>query len=465
MPFVPGDSQIFAPLFSDPAIADVFSDAQFVRRLLEVEAALARVEGRLGVIPAEAAQTIDSASASLAVDLDRLRAAVERDGFPIVELVRQLREHVGRAAADFVHRGATTQDILDTALVLQIRAALEVMEPLMFRLMENLAALAQRHRRTLMAGRTHGQQALPITFGFKVAGWLAPLIRHRSRLSEMKPRLLVVQLGGATGTLAALGESGLRVQAALADELGLSVLPMPWHTQRDTLAELAGWLSLVSGALAKMAQDILLLTQTEVAEVREGGEAARGGSSTMPQKRNPITGELILAAARANASLLASMHQALVQEHERGTHGWQLEWLALPQMFGLTTGALRHAGALCADLVVNEARMRENVRASNGVMLAEAASLALAGAMGLAAARTLVAEACQIATTEKRPLSEVLQERTEIAVDWSSFSDESAHLGQAEAFIARVLADYRDGAADDLRAGPILPAEISSLSS
>ena len=191
-----------------------------------------------------------------------------------------------------------------------------------------------------MAGRTHSQQALPITFGFKVAGWLAPLLRHRERLAELRPRVLVVQFGGAVGTLAALGASGPQVQEALASELGLNLPPIPWHTQRDTMAELAGWLSMLNGSLAKMAQDVILLAQSEVSELSESGDSTRGGSSTMPQKNNPITSELIITAARTNASLLASMHQAQVQEHERGTHGWQMEWLVLPQMFTLTAAAL-----------------------------------------------------------------------------------------------------------------------------
>ena len=194
-----------------------------------------------------------------------------------------------------------------------------------------------------MAGRTHSQQALPITFGFKVAGWLAPLIRHRERLAELRPRVLVVQFGGAVGTLATLGRSGTQVQEALAAELGLNLLPIPWHTQRDTMAELAGWLSIFNGSLAKMAQDVILLAQSEVSELSESGNSTRGGSSTMPQKSNPIISELIITAARTNASLLASMHQAQVQEHERGTHGWQMEWLVLPQMFTLTAAALNRA--------------------------------------------------------------------------------------------------------------------------
>jgi 3-carboxy-cis,cis-muconate cycloisomerase len=438
MPFSPTDSSIFAPLFSDPDLAALFSDEQTVRYWLDVEGGLAQVQGRLGVIPPEAAERIASVAATLQIDYAKLQSGVQAAGVPITELVRQLREQVGNAA-DYVHWGATTQDIMDTALVLQIRAALGVIEPALQRAIGNLARLANRHRRTLMAGRTHSQQALPITFGFKVAGWLAPLLRHRARLNEIKPRVLVVQFGGAAGTLAALGGQGAHIQAALAGELQLAALPMPWHTQRDGLAELAGWLSLVSGSLAKMAQDIILLAQSEVAEVREGDDPARGTSSTMPQKSNPIVSELILAAARANASLLSAMHQALVQEHERGTHGWQVEWLTLPQMAAFTCSALKHASFLSDNMVVDAARMQANVQASNGLMLAEAITFALYPTLGGAEAKRLVSEACQLAVVQNRHLADVVREKTSAPVDWPTIQDETAYLGSAEAFIDRVL--------------------------
>ncbi len=439
MSLSPADSTIFAPLFSDPDLARIFSDEQFVRNLLEVERTLAQVQGKLGVIPKEAAGEIESAATALEVDFERLRAGTEKDGFPIIELVRQLRHHLKPESADYVHWGATTQDIMDTALVLQMRAALGVIENTLEQVIKNLAALADRHRRTLMAGRTHAQQALPITFGFKVANWLAPLLRHRGRLVELKPRLLVAQFGGAVGTLAALGDKGIQVQEALAEELRLGVLPMPWHTQRDTLVEAANWLSLVSGGLAKMAQDILLLAQTEIGEVRESDDPWRGGSSTMPQKENPMVSEVIIAVARANASLLASMHHALIQEHERATHGWQMEWLALPQMFGHTSVALKKALFLSENLVVDGARMQENVRASHGLMLAEAVSFVLAKSMRRAEAKRVVGEACRIAALQGRHLLEVVQEKVSAPVDWTALNNEVDYLGSTEAFIDRMV--------------------------
>lgn len=442
----PADSQILSTLFGDPEISGILSERRYVQLMLDVEGALASVQGRLGVIPSDAAAEIVARATALEVDEDQFRAGVEKAGVPVSELVRQLRAHVGGTSADYVHWGATTQDIMDTALVLQIRAALTHIEANLERVIRALAGLADRHRRTLMAGRTHGQQAVPISFGLKVANWLSPLLRHRRRLAEIKRRLLVVQFGGAAGTLAALGSSGLAVQEALAAELDLGVSSTPWHSQRDSLAELGGWLSMVSGSLAKMAQDVILMTHSEVGELRESADPSRGGSSTMPQKSNPVASELIVVAARANATLLANMHQALIQEHERATHGWQLEWLTLPQMIALTAAALKKAHFLSQNLVVDVARMRANVTASNGLMMAEALTFALAPVhMGRDEAKQLIKEACQVALDQKRHLLDVVQEKTPLPLDWEALRDESAYLGSSDVFIDRVLSEANLG--------------------
>jgi 3-carboxy-cis,cis-muconate cycloisomerase len=430
-------------VFADEALARIFSEERYVAEMVAVEAALATVEARLGVIPAESGKVIGERAASFRPDLGLIRSRMTDDGVPVIELVRQLREHVGGAAADDVHFGATTQDIMDTALVLQMRTALAAVEKTLGRVIENLAAMARRYRGSVMPGRTHSQQAVPIPFGLKAAGWLAPLLRHRTRLAELRPRALAVQLGGAAGTLEPLGDRGGDVAEALAAELGLSAPPLPWHTQRDTLAEVAGWLSLVSGSLGKMAQDVILLAQTEIGEVRETAEEGRGGSSTMPQKVNPVVSEQIVAAGRLNAALLAAMHQALIQEHERATSGWQMEWWTLPRMFELTASALRKAEFLTARLHVDEARMRHNVGASNGLMLAETVSFALSKTMSRKAAKALVTAACRTARTEGRHLVDVVREQTDAPLDWDRLKDESAHLGSAQAFIDRVLAEAR----------------------
>jgi 3-carboxy-cis,cis-muconate cycloisomerase len=436
---------VLESVFADEDLAAVFSEARYVREMVAVEAALSTVEARLGVIPAESGARIVAASATFRPDLDAIRARLAHDGVPVIELVRQLREHVGGPAADDVHFGATTQDIMDTALVLQMRAALAAVERTLDRVVDNLAAMARRYRASVMPGRTRSQQAVPIPFGLKVAGWLAPLLRHRKRLAEMRTRVLVVQLGGAAGTLEPLAARGVAVAEALAAQLDLAAPPMPWHTQRDALAEVAGWLSMMSGSLAKMAQDIILLAQTEIGEVRESAEEGRGGSSTMPQKVNPVTSEQIVAAARINAALLCAMHQAMIQEHERATSGWQIEWGTLPRMFELTASALRKAEYLSTHLAVDEARMRHNVSAANGLMLAEAISFALATTMSRKAAKVLVTAACRTAQEENRHLVDVLRGQTDAALEWDRLKDETAHFGSAQAFIDRVLADARAG--------------------
>ncbi len=442
MAFFPGDTKLFGGLLGDLELARLFSDEAYLARLLEVEVALAVAQERLGLVPQGCSAQIQRAATGLAVDWVQLQADTERDGFPLVGLLQQLRKALEGEAATYLHWGATTQDILDTALVLQLREALAWLEARLRRLVGLLAGLAESHRHTLMVGRTHSQQALPLTFGLKAAVWLAPLLRDLQRLRELRPRLLVVQLGGAVGTLASLGDRGQEVAEALAQELGLGVPLLPWHTQRDNLAELAGWLSLLSGSLAKMAQDIVLLAQSEVAEVRESREEGRGGSSTMPQKSNPVQSELVVAVARQNAALLASMHQALIQEHERATHGWQLEWLCLPQMLALSGAALNRALYLGENLEVSVARMEANLRATGGLLLAEALSLALSPYLGRTEAKTLVQQAARDALQQGVNLVELVRSRTKAPLDWAALSEEH-YLGQTQHFIQVVLEQAR----------------------
>ena len=437
------DSKIFGSLFGDFEINQVLTDEAYVRALVEVETALARAEGSVGVIPRAAADQISSAADPNKINLESLAKGTVRSGFPIIALVQEIRKAVGREAASYVHWGATTQDIMDTASVLQLRAAIRLYKERLREAARYLSELANRHRVTVLAGRTHSQQALPVSFGLKVAAWLAPLIRHAARLDEISPRLLVVQFGGAAGTLAALGDKGLAVMHVLADELGLDAPVMPWHAQRDNLVEFAGWLSLLTSSLGKMAQDIILLAQTEVGEVSESAEEGRGGSSTMPQKSNPITSELILAAARTNASLLSGLHQAQIQEHERATHGWQVEWLTLPQMVALTGGALKHAVYLAKNLQIDEEKMRENITRADDVILAEAAVFALAKAMPRGKADELVKRACGIAVSDRKPLIEVVRHLAKAtipdeAVDWQALAAPENYLGETAKIIDRV---------------------------
>ncbi len=440
----PFDSEIFGPLFSDREVAALFSDGETVRAMIEVERALARAQAHVGVIPSAAASAIDQKLLAFEPDLAAIGAGTAQSGVPIVALVDQMRAHVGGDAADFIHWGATSQDIIDTALVLRLRAASEIFSGRLDYLVERLSDLADKHRNTLMVARTRSQRALPTTFGLTAASWLLPLVRHRDRLQEMRARLLVVQFGGAVGTHAALGDKGIDVMCALADELGLGAPPTAWHTQRDTIVEAAGWLSLVTGSIGKMAQDLVLLGQPEIAEVRAG---KGGGSSTMPQKANPVRAETVVALARANAGLLATMHQALIQEHERGGAGWNLEWMTLPQMAAATGSALVHAKALADDITVDATRMTANLSADKGLVLAEAITFALAAHMPRAEATALVKTACETARADSRNLVEVVRERTDAPLNWKTLSDPANYLGSADGLIDRALAAARGAGA------------------
>ncbi len=441
----PIDSEVYGGLFATSAMREVFADAARFQRLLDVEAALARAEARLGLIPAAAAEEITARADIGGFDLEAIRRGTELVGYPIVPLVEALSQACAGDAGRYVHWGATTQDIVDTGLVLQIRDGLRLVEADLAGIERALAELAARYRDTVMAGRTHLQHALPITFGFKCALWLSPIRRHAERLAELRGRVEVVQFGGAVGTLASLGDDGIRVLEALAGELGLGTPDIAWHVARDGLAELAAFLGLLTGSLGKIATDISLLMQTEVAEAFEPYQTGRGASSTMPQKRNPIACEFILAAARNVRQLVPVMLDAVAQDHERATGPWHAEWLALPPMFALTAGALRHARTLLEGLEVDPARMRRNLDLTNGTILAEAVMMALAPAVGRQEAHHLVAAACRRAIEADRPLLDVVRETPEVTAHLpperlARLLDPASYTGLAGAFVDRVLA-------------------------
>ncbi|MEZ4631421.1 MAG: 3-carboxy-cis,cis-muconate cycloisomerase [Deinococcales bacterium] len=443
MSLFPLTSEIFSTSFQDPDLKDIFSDEHFIAKMLYVESQLAHVQAKLAIIPMEAAEAIQDSLAQVKIDIIKLSEQTDRDGVPVSELVKQLRGQLPKEAASYLHWGATTQDIMDTALVLQLREALRLFEAKLKKLMGELSALTEKHRHSLMAGRSHSQQALPITFGFKVANWLMPLLRHVERLEELKKRLFTLQFGGAVGTLASLADKGLEVHEALARTLDLHASVIAWHTQRDNLVEVATWAGMVSGSLAKMAQDIILLAQNEVGELRESGDLGRGGSSTMPQKSNPIQSEIILAAARHNASLIASMHHALIQEHERATHGWQLEWLNLPQILMFSMVALNKALFLSQNLQVNEAQMLANLKASQGLMMAEALEFALSQKSSRSEAKNLVKTAV-LALNQKPHMHLIDELKSKLGseyqyLDLDRYYDESHYLGVTQKWIDRVL--------------------------
>ncbi len=445
MPSTPFDSAIFRDTFGAPAMRAVFSDEAVVRRYVEVEVALAAAEARAGVIPAAAAAAIRAGARPDAIDLAKLKAETDLVGYPIVGLVHQLASQVGDAGR-YVHWGATTQDIMDTATVLQIGEALALVEADLAAIEAALAALAATHRATVMAGRTHLQHALPVTFGYKAAVWLTMIRRHRQRLVELRPRVLVGQLAGAAGTLASLGDKGLAVHDALMDELGLARPVAPWHVARDAFAETVSFLGLVTGSLAKIATDVMLLMQTEVAEAFEPFVAGRGSSSTMPQKRNPISCELIVAAARIVRGHVGLMLDAMAADHERATGPWQLEWVAIPESFLAAGGALRQSRLMLEGLIVDAGRMRRNLDLTGGLIVAEAVMMALAQHTGRGAAHDLVYGACRAALDKGNTLLAELERLPEVTrhLDGkrlAELTDPVNYLGSAPAMIDRVLED------------------------
>ncbi|HLB98485.1 MAG TPA: adenylosuccinate lyase family protein [Acetobacteraceae bacterium] len=444
MPTNPADGTILGVLYGSDAMRAVFDEAMYFQRMLDVEAALARAQARLGIIPADAAIAITAAPRYENLDPAELAASARNVGYPVVGLVAGLSRAAG-AAGGWTHWGATTQDIMDTATVLQARDGLALIRGSLLAIVTALATQADRYRATVMAGRTHLQQALPITFGLKCATWAQPLIAHVERLDQLRPRLERVGFGGAAGTLASLGAQGVAVMEALAAELGLGVPLAPWHICRDAFAEAMGLLGLICGSLAKLATDTILLAQTEVGEMAEPYVAGRGSSSTMPQKRNPIASEYVLAAARTVQALVPVMQGAMAADHERATGPWQAEMLALPQGFVLTHGALQHATAIAEGMVIDPARMRRNLDASGGLIVAEALMMGLAPQLGRGEAHPVVKHACDLALAEAIPLAEALARDPSVAarLDRAAIerlTDPAGYLGSANAFIDRVLA-------------------------
>lgn len=437
-------------MFGTAPMRALFADEALVERYLEVEAALARAQAQLGLIPAEAGAAISAAAARgrAMIDLPALKRETELVGYPIVALVRQLAAAAGPEAGGYVHWGATTQDIMDCATVLQLRAALGLIEAELAALRAILADLAARHRDTLMPGRTHLQHALPVTFGYKVAIWLAALDRHAERLAQLRPRVELVQFGGAAGTLASLGaEAGLATRRKLARELGLGEADITWHVARDGLAEAVGLLALIGGTLGKAAYDIMLMMMNELAEAFEPFAPGRGASSTMPQKFNPICCEAMLACARMLRSRAGEMLDAMVADFERATGPWHIEWVALPEAFIMAAGSLAQARFLFAGLAVQPARMRANLDLTGGLIVAEAAMMALAPHTGRGEAHEIVYGACRRAVAERRPLAALLAETPEAVAHLSPEAiavalDPANYVGAAPVMVDRVLARH-----------------------
>src|SRR6266540_1741339 len=448
MPSTIIDSAIFRDIFSAEAMRKVWSDENRTQKYLDIEAALARVQGRLGIIPKEAADEIVRHCTIDEIDMEKLKQQTKRIGYPILGVVSQLNTLCRDKLGEYCHWGATTQDITDTATVLQIREALELIDDDLRAISAALADLAKRHRDTPMVARSNLQQAVPITFGFKMAELLAAIERHRERLAQLRPRVLMGEFGGAAGTLASIEKGAMETQEGLMRELGLAQPPIAWHTIRDTIAEVGCFLGLVGGTLGKFAMDVKLMMQTEVGEVYEPFAPGRGSSSTMPQKRNPISSCYIHATISVVRQHVAALLDAMVADHERSTGPWEIEWIALPEAFCLLSGALAHARVVLEGLSVDVDRMRANLDVTQGLVMSEAVMMGIGPYIGREYAHDLVYELCRVAIRDDRPLLDVLAEHPQInahlgRAELAKLCDPANYLGQSGVMVDRVLANVR----------------------
>jgi 3-carboxy-cis,cis-muconate cycloisomerase len=439
------DSSIFRGIFATDAMREVWSDENRTQKYLDIEAALARVQGRLGLIPQQAADEIVSHCRLDQIDMAKLREQTERIGYPVLGVVSQLNALCRDKLGEYCHWGATTQDITDTATVLQIREALELVDAELAAIAAALAKLAREHRGTPVIGRSNLQQAIPVTFGYKMAGILSAVLRHRERLAQLRPRVLVGEFAGAAGTLASLERGAMETQAGLCAELGLAQPVIAWHTIRDNIAETGAFLGLVGGTLGKLSMDVKLMMQTEVGEVFEPYHHGRGSSSTMPQKRNPIASCYIHAAISVVRQHAAALMDAMVADHERSTGPWEIEWIALPETFCLLAGALAQARSIVEGLEVDAQAMRRNIDLTHGLVMSEAVMMGLGPYIGREYAHDLVYDLCREALARQRPLLDLLAAHPEISrhLDRAALAklcDPANYLGQSGVMVDRVLA-------------------------
>ena len=444
---MPSDA-LFGPSLSTDVMLATVSDRAWVQAMLDVEAALARAEARIGLIPAAAADGIAAHCRVDEFDVAQLGRAAVRNANPVIPLVNALRAAVPQEATAFVHHGATSQDILDTAMMLIARRALDLILVDLERAAAAAATLADRHRATMMAARTLLQQALPTTFGLKAAGWLVAIVEAQSELTRVAQTRLAVQLGGAAGTMASLSDRGLDIARELAAELTLAEPTVPWHTARGRVVEVATALGIAAGVAGKVALDVVLLAQTEVGEVSESTAAGRGSSSALPQKHNPVDAIEILAAVRGINAQVAVLLGAMVQEHERAAGAWQAEWPAFAETLRLAGGAASRLASLLAGLQVDAERMRRNLDLSGGSIMAEHVVMMLGERVDPVMARALVDTAVSTAASTGRPFKDVLREDRMITThlkpeELTAALEPSGYLGVAQVMIDRALAAYR----------------------
>jgi 3-carboxy-cis,cis-muconate cycloisomerase len=405
---------------------------------------LAEAQEKLGIIPSDIAEAIKKSGHPDNLDLNEMKADFDRVGFPILPFVKQLNKACGADAAKWIHYGATTQDILDTGMVLQIRDGLDLIEKELESIIEATSILAKSHNKTVMAGRTFQQLAAPITFGYKAAVWLDEILRHRDRLREMKKRVLVGQCSGAVGTFATLGDKGLEVQQIMMQNLGLSVPDITWHTARDSWAELISVFAMMAATFAKIANEVAILMRSEVGELSEPFEFGRGASTTLPQKRNPISCEPIIAIAPKMRELVGSQLTAMIQEHERGVGQMNIEWMVMPEAFILLSGSLKHTRFILENLWVDKENMKKNLSLGGGLLMSEAVMMGLAPIVGKERAHHLVYNAAIKALESKLSLKEALLRNSEITSVLTESTidgliDPINYIGASEQMIVNVL--------------------------
>ncbi len=449
MPSHPIESHFFKDLFGSPAMRDVFDDQRLLQKWLDFEAALARAEAQHGLIPQNAAEEITRQAQAHLMDIAAIKAGIDKTVHPLVSVIWQLSEHCEGEAGRYVHWGATTQDVMDTAIVLQIKEAMQIFDGTLAGLARTLHQLTDKHKDSPMAGRTHGQQALPTTFGFKVAVWLAEVRRHQQRMAEMKSRVLCGQFGGAVGTLAGLvdgGEvDGIAIRESLMNELGLNSAPIAWHTSRDSITEFALLISMIAALMGRIAHEVILLQKLEVGELEEPFEMGKVGSSTMPQKRNPMVCETILTLARLCREKAATAIDTLLHnEHERDWSAFQMEWVYLPELCVMAHGAMTQMLQVLDGLRVNEARMLANLNLTRGLLVAERIMLALGAHIGRQDAHDVVYECAMTAFEQDDPFIEhlIADERVSRYLDEPTLRqllDPRQYTGLAAQFATLVL--------------------------
>lgn len=445
------DSLLFRDMFGTPAMREIFSDTAYVQRIIDTETALARSQAKVGIIPAGAAEDITARADPGGLDLERLRTETEIVGYPVLPVVKQVADQCGDAGR-YLHWGATTQDIMDTAVMLQCKDGVALLQEQLDRVRHALQRLADEHAETVTAGRTHLQHALPVTFGYRCAVWLSALDRHAERLEQARRRALMVQFGGAAGTLASLGPGpeGLETRAVLAAELGLSDPAITWHVARDGLVELVTLFASIGGSLGKIAWDVMMMCSSEFGELAEPFAPGRGASSTMPQKRNPISSELMFAAAKLLREKSSSVLDAMMQDFERATGPWHLEWAAVPEAFLLLSSSLHQAAFMLSGLEVDADRMRRNTHLTGGLIVAEAVMMDIAPVLGRQRAHDVVYDACRTAIETGTTLEGELRDHAELvdqigADRIAELCDPAGYLGSAATMARGVARADRPG--------------------